>query len=136
MKARHQSARRGVAATELAILLPFLCFLFVIAVDFSRVFYFDLTVANCARSAGLYAMQTPTTALDQTGIANAAKQDAGNLDLTQMTVTSTTDSSTAPTIVTVTVTYPFNTITNFPGVTSNLTLSRTLQFKVGPLIPN
>jgi len=48
-----RSVRRGVAATELALLLPFLCFLFVITIDFARVFYFDLTVANCARNAGL-----------------------------------------------------------------------------------
>jgi Flp pilus assembly protein TadG len=137
MNRRHvRPARRGVAATELALLLPFLCFLFVIAVDFSRVFYFDLTVENCARNGALYGAQNPTTALDETGIKTSAQQDAGNLDLTQLTVKSTTDSPTTPTTVTVTVTYPFNTITNYPGVPSSMTLSRSLTMKVPPLLPN
>ena len=128
--------RPGVAATELALLLPFLCFLFVVAVDFSRIFYYDLTVANCARNGGLYALQDPTKALDTAGITNAAQQDAGNLNLTQLTVSSKTDSPTTPTTVSVTVTYPFNTITNYPGIPSTWTLSRTLTMKVSPLVPN
>ena len=49
------AVRPGVATVELAVVLPLLCFLFVIAVDFARVFYFDLTVANCARSGAIYA---------------------------------------------------------------------------------
>lgn len=139
MNARHLArgrvVRRAVAATELALLLPFLCFLFVIAIDFARVFYFDLTVANCARNGALYGCQTPTTALDTAGIVSAAQLDAGNLDLTKLTVTSSTDSPTSPTTVSVTVTYPFATITHYPGV-SGLTLSRTLQMSIAPLVPN
>jgi Flp pilus assembly protein TadG len=120
----------------LALLLPLICFLFVVAVDFARVFYYDLTVANCARSGALYASQDPTSALDTTGIQAIAKKDAANLDLTQLKVTSSTNSPTAPTTVTVTVTYPFSTITHYPGVPNSLTLSRTLQMNVAPLIPN
>ena len=48
-------ARRGVAAVELAIVLPFLCFLLIVAIDYARIFYFSLTVANCARNGALYA---------------------------------------------------------------------------------
>jgi Flp pilus assembly protein TadG len=128
--------RRGVAAVELALLLPFICFLFVVAVDFSRVYYFDLTVVNCARNAALYAGRDPTAALDTAGITAAARQDAANFDLTQLTVSSATDSTTAPTTVTVTVTYPFTTITQFPGVTSRMTLTHTLRMNVAPLLPN
>ncbi len=126
--------RRGIAAVELALLLPFLALIFVVAIDFARVFYFDLTVANCARNGALYVCQTPTTALDTAGITSAAQMDAGNLNLSQLTVTSSTDSPTAPTKVTVTVTYPFSTITHYPGF-SNMTLSRTLQMNIGPLLP-
>jgi Flp pilus assembly protein TadG len=140
MKARKHATspvvRRGVAATELALLLPFLCFLFVIAVDFSRVFYYDMTVVNCARNGAIYASQTPTTALDTTGITAAAQQEAGNLDLTQLKVSSSTDDPTTPTKVAVTVTYPFSTITKYPGVPSTFTLSRTLHINVGPVKPN
>jgi Flp pilus assembly protein TadG len=39
---------RGAATVELAVLLPFLCFLFVAAVDSARVLYDGITVQNCA----------------------------------------------------------------------------------------
>jgi Flp pilus assembly protein TadG len=44
----RRSPRRGVAAVELAVLLPFLCFLFVTAVDFARIFYLAITSAGPA----------------------------------------------------------------------------------------
>jgi Flp pilus assembly protein TadG len=134
MKVRRfgSPVRDGVAAVELALLLPILCFLFVISVDFARVFYFDLTVENCARCGAIYGGRHPNAAVDTAGIQAEAKKDAGNLDTTQLQVNSTTDSSTAPTVVTVTVTYPFTTITHYPGVPNKLTLSRTVQAQVAP----
>ena len=132
---RVRQLRRGVAAVELALLLPFLCFLFVVTVDWARVFYFGLTVSNCARCGALYGGRHPNAALDTAGIQAEALKDAGNLDLKQVTVTSSTDSSAAPTTVTVTVTYPFGTITRFPGI-SNMLLSRTVTAKVAPALVN
>lgn len=128
--------RRGVAAVELALLLPLLCFLFVISVDFARVFYFDLIVANCARNGAIYGSQDPASSLDTTGIQTAAQRDAGNLTLSQLGVSSSTNITTNPTSVSVTVTYPFATITRYPGVPASLTLSRTVQMTVVPLTPN
>jgi Flp pilus assembly protein TadG len=128
--------RRGVAASELAVLLPFLCFAFVVAVDYARVFYFSLTVANCARNGAIYGSQDTTSALDTAGIKAAAQLDAGNLALSSLNVSSTTDSSTSPTYVAVTVTYPFSTITNYPVVPSSTTLSQTFRMEVVPAVPN
>jgi Flp pilus assembly protein TadG len=125
-----------VAAVELAIVLPFLCFLFVVAVDFARIFYFSLTVANCARNGALYGSQNPTNALDTSGISTAAAMDADNLNSQLLTVTSATDSPTSPTYVDVTVTYPFTTITSFPGINSQTTITRTVRMLVVPLTPN
>src|SRR4051794_22649796 len=102
--------RVGTAAVELALLSPLLCLLFVAAVDYARIFYFTMIVTNCARSGAIYAFQDPTKANDQSGIADAAKKDAANLNLSNLNVTSSTDSDTAPTWVTVTVTYGFSTI--------------------------
>jgi Flp pilus assembly protein TadG len=129
------SGRLGAAAVEFALLLPILCFLFVIAVDFGRVFYFSITVTNCARNGAIYASQNPTTAVDQTGISTEAKRDASNLDANLINVTSTTNNATNPTYVDVTVTYPFYTITNFPGVAHTTTISRTIRTTVTPLTP-
>src|SRR4051812_16370068 len=57
MASRHRprrATRPGAAALELALLLPFLAFLFVIAIDWSRVFYYSLVVDNCARNGAVY----------------------------------------------------------------------------------
>jgi Flp pilus assembly protein TadG len=110
--------------------------LFVITVDYARVFYYTMAVTNCARDGALYGSQNPTTAIDQSGISAAATRDAADLDINSINVSSTTDSSTNPTYVTVTVTYPFTTITNFPGITSRTTLSRNVRMTVTPLTPN
>jgi Flp pilus assembly protein TadG len=128
--------RKGAAAVELALLLPLLCFLFVITVDFARVIYFTIIVTNCARNGAMYGCNTPTTANDTSGIQTQSQMDASNLDLTQLNVSSSTDSSSNPTYVSVTVTYPFSTITNYPGVPSKMTITRTVQMRVAPLTPN
>jgi Flp pilus assembly protein TadG len=132
---RAQSGRLGAAAVELALLLPLLAFLFVIAVDYARIFYFTMVVTNCARSGAIYGYQDPAKANDQDGIKAAASIDAANLDSTKMTIASSTDSNTNPSYVVVTVSYPFTTISNFPGVASTTTISRSIRMNVTPLIP-
>src|SRR5262245_21793895 len=47
--------RRGVAAAEMALLLPVLTLLLLMGVDFTRVFYYSVAVSNCARNGALYA---------------------------------------------------------------------------------
>jgi Flp pilus assembly protein TadG len=126
--------RRGIAAVELALLLPFLAFLFVIAVDFSRVFFYSVTVTNCARNGAVYAYIDKAHALDSAGIEAAAKKDAANFS--PVTVTSTPDNNIDPKYVDVSVTYLFTTITKYPGVPSSLTLKRTVRAEVVPQLPD
>ena len=45
---RKRRVRKGAQVVELAFLLPFLAFMFVIAVDWARIFYYSITVTNCA----------------------------------------------------------------------------------------
>jgi Flp pilus assembly protein TadG len=127
--------RKGVAAVELAVLLPFLAFIFVVTVDFSRIFYDALILSNCARNGALYACANPTNSLDTTGIQNAALADASNLSPTP-TVTSTTGTNSDGNYVQVTVTWTFQTITNYPGIPSTITLTRTVQMRVSPRVPD
>ena len=58
---RVRPSRRGVAAVELALLLPFLSLLFVITLDWARVFYFSIVVDNCTRNGALYAVDPYST---------------------------------------------------------------------------
>jgi Flp pilus assembly protein TadG len=130
-----RAPRRAAAAVEFALLLPFLCFAFLAAVDFARVSYFAIAVSNCARNSALYGSADQAHALDAAGIAAAARQDALNLDPTQLGVASSTDSSTSPTYVQVTVTYPFTTIAHYPGIPGRVGLSRTVRMSVVPATP-
>ena len=50
MATNKNERRSGVAATELAILLPLIALLFAIGVDWCRIFYHSVTVENCART--------------------------------------------------------------------------------------
>jgi Flp pilus assembly protein TadG len=126
------SFRPAVAATELAILLPFLASIFLMAVDYSRLFYSYVTVTDCARNGALYGMIDNNHAQDTSGIQNAALADASNLN-PQPTVGSATgtDANGNP-YVEVTVTYKFQTIANYPGIPSLVSVSRKVRTEVVP----
>jgi Flp pilus assembly protein TadG len=46
--------RRGGAAAELALLLPVITFIFIVAIDFCRLFYAWNVITNCARNGALW----------------------------------------------------------------------------------
>ncbi len=126
--------RRGVAAVELAVLLPFLMFVFLVTLDFSRVAYFSVTVSNCARNGAVYGSADQTRARDTAGIQAAAQADAHfNLDPQRLSVSSSTDA--AASYVEVTVNYPFTTITKYPGIPAQMDISRTVRMDVVPATP-
>jgi len=131
--ARFRS-RRGTAAVELAVLVPFLAFLFVIAVDFARIFYFSQVIENCARKGALYASDPKAPAYNLYANVQQAALGPDSTGLNpQPTVTSSngTDAAGNP-YVSVTVTWTFSTITHFPGVPSSVTLIRTVQMRTAP----
>jgi Flp pilus assembly protein TadG len=128
--------RRGAAAVELAILLPFLVFLFIIAVDWARVFYYSVTCQNCARNGALWASDpvaqqtSPYTSLN-----DAALADASNLSPSP-TVSSTTGvDSNGASYIDVTVTYQFQTVSNFPGVPQTTPIVSTVRMNMAPTLP-
>jgi Flp pilus assembly protein TadG len=131
------SRREGLAAVELAILLPLIVFLFVVTLDFSRIFYYSLTVMNCARNGAVYGSD-PTgsaTLSPYTSIENAALSDAGNLS-PQPTITSKTVKTEYSSYIEVTATYAFQTITKYPGIPSTVNLTRTARMRITPATPN
>jgi Flp pilus assembly protein TadG len=133
---KPRAPRSGAAAVELALLLPFLVFLVAIAVDWARIFYYSTAVTNCARNGALWA--SDPVAQDSSpyrSISAAALAEAPDLTPTP-TVTSTSgkDSSGTP-YVSVTVSYPFSTITRFPGVPSSTNVTRTVRVNVAPATP-
>ncbi len=135
VRTRDPGPRRGTAMAELAILLPFLSFLFLVAVDFCRVFNATQIVEGCAEAGALYASGTAraasTTTTTDAATAAAVAEGAGlNPPLTAGNVAVTITSNTA----TVTVTYSFPTLTGFPGLPQTLTLTRTVTMNVAPAV--
>ncbi len=135
--------RSAVAAVELAVFLPFLVFLFLIAVDFSRIFYCSLTVANCARNGAVFASQINNTQSWQNGTAitsiqQAAIADGGNLSpplsTSNVSVTSGLDAD-GNSCIRVSVTYTFQTIADFPGIPHSTNVVRNVQMRVAPQYP-
>lgn len=135
LQPRPGGGRRATAAVELAVLLPFLVFVFVIGVDFGRVFYHCLTLTNCARNGAVYGSQDPTHAADTAGIQAAALVDAGNLRPAPTVTSATGTDADGNPCVQVTVTYTFQTITGYAGIPSSIPLSRTVQMRVAPVQP-
>jgi Flp pilus assembly protein TadG len=138
-------ARRGGAtAVELAVLLPFLCFMFVIAVDYARLFYFSLSMESAARNGAYFASDYPGlysyTTADQ-----VVRADLTNLTPAPDVAIKYSASSTGPFesatplsagYVEVKVTWTFHSITSFPGMPVTTTLVRACRMQVAPITPS
>jgi Flp pilus assembly protein TadG len=153
---RTRTHRRAVASVELAILLPFLFFLFVIAVDYGRVFYFANTLENCSRNGAYYVSDYPNSnyiynnIYGYSSLNDAVLRDASDVrdpnnpanDPTYTVGYGTnpngpfTNATQSPDCYAqVTVYWTFNSITNFPGVPSQVYLARSTVMRVAPAMP-
>jgi len=121
----------------LAVLLPLLVFLFVIAVDFARVYYFSVTLTNCARAGAIYASD-PTASAESPYASTqaAALADATNLTPAPTVTTANGVDGTGRPYVEVTAAYTFRTITAFPGVPNQVNLTRKVRMNVSASTPN
>jgi hypothetical protein len=149
-----KNVRRGSAVVELALLLPFLVFIFLVSVDFARIIYYTIVIDNCCHNASIFGSNTYDNQ-NQQWIGNAqywqgpsnqmvsTEQAAANVDGTNLspalstsnvTVSGSQDAS-GNQVNIVTISYTFNTITQFPGIPSTVTIKRTSQVRVAPPTP-
>jgi Flp pilus assembly protein TadG len=115
---------------ELALLLPFLMFLFVVCIDFGRVFYYSQTLANCARNGALQGSNLVTAQSPYTSIEQAALADAANLSPPPTVTSKTGTDTTGHPFVRVTVAWDFHTVASLPSVPNIVSLKRTCQMRV------
>ena len=135
---RRCSRRAGVAVVELAIFLPLLVFLFVVAVDYSRIFYFSLTITNCARNGAMYGSD-PTAAATlspYSSIQQAALADATNLTPQPTISSNTVTDADGNTYIEVTAAYQFQTLTQYPGLPNTVNVSQTVRMRMTQATPN
>jgi Flp pilus assembly protein TadG len=132
--------RRASAAVELAVVSPFLAFMFVVTVDYARVFYYQQTLDNCARNGALYGSNLKSyqetgwvKPYDAVVAATLADGTTLNPPLTSsnVTVTNGTGSDGHPNVQ-VAISYNFTTITRFPGFNNTVTLTSTVSMRVAP----
>src|SRR5437588_10970556 len=121
----RRARRRGAALVELSLLLPLLIFLLLAGMDYSRVFYAAVVVANCARNGALYASD-PNVA-DRSPydtLQDAVSADATDLAAPLQVSTTQGIDSAGYGWVEVTVVYPFQTVVTYPGIPSLVNVSR------------
>lgn len=127
---RGRDSRRGAALVELALLSPFLLFLFVIVVDFGRIFYYSQTVQNAARAGALYMSDDVSKASSPyANVTAAAIADATNLSPAPTVTSSTGNDANGDPYVRVTVVWTFNMIMHIPRVPPTFVLTRTVQMR-------
>ena len=132
---QRPASRRGVATVEMAVLLPFLTFIFLVTIDFARVYYQAVVLEDAVRSGAIYGCQSPTFAADTTGIQNAVLANATDLNpAPSVSSTTGTDTNGDP-YLEVTGSWTFKTVSSFPGIPSVTTLTRVVRMRVAPAVP-
>ena len=133
--------RRGIAAVELAVVLIALSPLFVLTIDFARLFYYQITIQNCARNGALYganlrSFQETAGVAPYTDIYAVTLAEGSSLNppllKSNVTVTTGTKGSDGNANVTVAIAYPFSSITKFPGMGTQITLNASVSMRVAP----
>jgi Flp pilus assembly protein TadG len=135
--ARFRAVRRcGVAAAELAIMLPFLSLMFVTALDFCRVFHVSQTIQNSARVAALYASgtaQNPQAASVDAAAKQAAAAECASLnpplDTNNVSITIGSGQAVAQ------VKYDFPLLTPIMGSSGTITITRSVTMALAPMGP-
>ncbi len=126
---RRVRSRRGVAAVELAALLPVLLFMSMASIDFSRVVYALVTLQNCARNGALYEFNSAAGfGSTYTSLTQAVTADSGGLTLNSPTASSPGQATNN--YVTVTVSCQFSLLSlpalqGLPGLPGSLTLTQS-----------
>ena len=153
---RRGARRRGASVVEMAFVLPFLMFLFVVSMDYARVFYYGSILENCARNGAYYGSNYPNSSYLYNDIYGyksmdeAVYKDASNLMSAKQPTTNPTykveyssaaDGTYSATplaqgFVRVTVSWNFKTVTQYPFIPSTVGLSRGVIMRMAPVMPD
>ena len=142
---KSRRAAGGQTIVELALTMPLLLLLLFGAGDLARAFYATVTLANAAGVGAMFGSRSIDAASDVTGITQAAQNDAQNL--LGMTVTATkycqcpdgssilcSETSCAAgarsrLYSSVTTQYLFRTLASYPGIPSQLLLTKRVTMR-------
>ena len=139
-RAGRVSRTRGTAVIEVALMAPWIFFLFAGALDMGFYSYSMIATENAARVAAEYTSKSVSTAADSSSACQYALDEMINLsnvrnlskcDTSPLVVTATSltgiDGSAASSV---TVTYKTDFLIPIPGVTGQLNITRTVQMRL------
>jgi Flp pilus assembly protein TadG len=132
--ARH---RRGAAATEFVLILPVLIAIALGCVDLGRGVHTSITLSNAVREGAVYGATTGFTDFTkstwETAIRNRVKEELSNdndIDTNDLTVSVTTGETNDDEVtLSVTGTYPFETIVDWPGLPHHIDLRHKVSMQ-------
>ena len=145
--AARQTHRSGGAIIELAVALPLLILICIGVMDFGRVYFTSVAVANAARAGAewgiTYPQSSPFKPVDQQNFAKLDGAEAGAITVTSsteckcgattVTCNSTTDCGGGfgpPAIwVTVTASKSVAMLLSYPGLANSISITRTATFR-------
>jgi Flp pilus assembly protein TadG len=131
---RPRSARRGAAAVELAILLPFLALAASAALDFGRVFHATQVLDTAASTGAQYASGTAWVPLSTTTPSDAARAAAvaEGASLNPPLAANDVDVTVAGNVATVAVSHDFPLLTGVLFPSRSVHLRRTAVVRIAP----
>jgi len=135
LRRRVTPSRTGTVAVELAVLLPLVMFCAVIGVDYARVFSRTMVLETASRNAAFYAAQDIDHAKNAAAIEAVALRDLTDVSPTPTVTSRVYKGADGWDYVKVTVTMPFDTVTEFPGVPKHSDLTRSTDMRVLPMLP-
>lgn len=140
---RFRRSSFGGAAVELAVIFPVLLLLFIGAVDYGRLYYTSITVANAARAGAEYGARDFTTSGDTDSMKAFAQQDgleAGTLTLSARRYcqcggaangcTACSGGAAPDVFIEVVATKSVAMSLPYPGLPSSVSITRTATFRV------
>jgi Flp pilus assembly protein TadG len=127
----QRSRQRGQGLVEFALIAPLMIFMLLITVDFARAYSAHIQVTNAARAGAIYGSRSMALATDSTAVQDAALADSPTIYSTAPVVSSSTSKDSDDyDQISVTVNYNFSTLFNYPGIPTNVTISRTVSMRV------
>lgn len=115
--------RRGVAAAELAVLLPLLCLMALATVDFGRIMRVQIVLMDAARNGAYRASQGPNVTDGQ--IQQTALAGTGDLSPAPTVEVTRLSDIASRRYVRVTVRTTFRPLSPYPGIRQSIPISRS-----------
>ena len=122
----------GQGLVETAVMTPIMILMLMGTVDFARVFTANIQVTNAAREGAYYGSRSTENATDSDAVADATLADSPTIFGVAPSVASQLDTDGEYDQISVTVTYPFVTLFDYPGIPDSVDLSRTVTMRVVP----